>query len=84
MAFEGNNCCFYMYGYSNEINSCNWVFILNVCAVIWGLHVSCIRSCDQKSHLAPDFKHLDPRNAIVLLMMLLLPCNANASTNGVT
>ena len=38
----------------------------------------------RKSHAAPHFDHLDPRNAMVPLMMLLASGNADASTNGVT
>ena len=36
-------------------------------------------SHDEKPYVTPHFDHLDLRNSIVLFMMLLLPCNANAS-----
>ena len=38
----------------------------------------------RKSHVAPHFDHLDSRNALMPLILLLASYNVDASTNGVT
>ena len=47
-----------------------------------GLHVDFIvRSHDQKSHVASDFNHHDPMNAMVPLITLLALCDINIGVN---
>ena len=43
-----------------------------------------ICSHDQKSDVASHFNHLDPRNVMVSLMMMLASCNSNANISDVT
>ena len=51
---------------------------------MWDHHVNhFIWSQDQKSDVGPHFSHLDPRNAMEPLVMMLASCNANAKTSGV-
>ena len=37
-----------------------------------------------KSHVVPHFDHLDIRNTMVVLTMLLMSHSVNASANGIT
>ena len=61
-----------------------WCFWL-ACAVMWDLHVDCfIWSHEPKHYVVFNFNHLDPRNAMVPLMIMLVSCNASGSTSGVT
>ena len=86
MTYEGHIWYFYIYGYSMENKNCSLVQIFwSVCAVMWNLHeYYIIRSQYQKSHVTPHYNHLDPRNTMVPLMMLVASCNANTRTNYVT
>ena len=52
---------------------------------MWGVQADHInRSHDQKGNVSPHFNHLDPRNAVVPLMLLLASHESNASTTGIT
>ena len=52
---------------------------------MWAIHVDyIIRSHDQKGHVVPHINCLYPRNAVVLLTMLLASHNADVSPSGVT
>ena len=64
----------------------SWLFLFwLVSAVLWGLHLDyIIRSLDRKCHDAPHFDHLDPRDLMVPLIMLLASHYTSASNNSVT
>ena len=88
MSFKGHIYFCSIYGYSIENKRCSFhgvflcVFLLLICAVMWDLHVDyIIWSHDSKKSCCTSFYHIDPRNAVVPLIMLLASCNADASTN---
>ena len=58
-----------------------YIYFWLVYVVMWGRHAHCIISShDQKCHVAPHFDHLDARNAVVPLMILLTSCYVDART----
>ena len=78
VVFQGHVCCWYIYGCSIVDKSCSLLFL-------WDLHVNyIICHLTKNSHVAPHFNHLDLRNAMVPLMMLLASWYSSASTSGVT
>ena len=84
MTLEGHICCWYMYVYN--MGNKSWSLVLLTCmSSNGGPHVDyIISSHDPKSHVAPNFSYLDPRNAMVPLIMLLATHNVDASTIGIT
>ena len=70
----------------------NWLYVtyLWYLRVIFVVGTYMVIACKNKVavwwvfHIASHFNHLDPRNAVVPLMMLLTSCNASASIRGVT
>ena len=69
-------------GWKKEV-AVQW-FLTGMCSN-GGMYVDyIIRSHNQKGFVAPHFGQLDQRNEMVPLTMLLVLCNANASTSGVT
>ena len=83
MTFEGHVCCWHIDVIGWQIKVAIFLVFSCMCSNVGFMCRLCYWSHDQKCHVASHFDHLDPRNAVLPVMMMFAIWYADARSNGV-